>query len=120
MRDLSALQRHHLVYAIRNFYIARGWGSSTASPDEKRIHDLTAAAFADDIVRRVLECDPEGGMNPVSLWKRKDGSMHTVTLAKAEEDAYGQLRYRAQIAPANPFKDTEARWFMANRRTERA
>lgn len=120
MRNLSALQRHHLVYAIRNFYIARGWGSSTASTEEKRIHDLTAAAFADDIVQRVLECDPEGGMCPVPLWQRKDGSMHTVTLAKAEEDAYGQLRYRAHISPANPFKDTEARWFKANRKAKTA
>lgn len=111
MRNLSDLQRYHLTSCIDRFYLYTSKADEAESDAEKREHKLMAAGMADDIVRRVIECDPDGGMAPVQIF-----GGNTVTLAEAERDAYEMLVWRAENSP-NPFRDNGNRWFIANRLT---
>lgn len=114
MHNLSLLQRHHLEHAITEMYRARMQSKNQDNATE-RSWLLTAAAYADDVVRRVIECDPEGGKATVRLWKDSFGVAHTATLDQAERDAYALLTWRAENSP-NPFFDNGSRWFTTNRR----
>lgn len=112
MRNLSDLQRYHLTACIDRFYQYTSKADETMSDAEQREYKLMAAGMADDIVRRVLECDPDGGMAPVTIF-----GGNTVTLAEVETDAYEMLKWRAENSP-NPFYDNGNRWFVANRLTK--
>lgn len=115
MYRLDDLQQHHLTHAVKEMYGAKRQSKGQDQATE-RSWLLTAAAYADEVVCRVLECDPENGTATVPLWKDKGGNTVVATLAQAERDAYDLLKWRAENSP-NPFSDNGNRWYMVNRLT---
>lgn len=112
-QEMDIVQRHHLVHEIQQMYKAGQNARNAITPEDEKEWKLTAAGYADGIVIRVRECAKTEGRKLVQLLH---GS--SVTLAKAEHDAYGALVERARIAPENKFTDyrykgtrVPVRWF---------
>lgn len=113
---MDLVQKHHLEQEIQEMYKAVTNLRNVITPNDEKEWKLTAAGYADGVVIRVRECAKSEGNKLVRL---ANGS--SVTLAKAEHDAYSWLVERAKIAPENPFTDYRykstghpVRWFPWN------
>lgn len=115
-QPMDLIQKNHLVHEIQQMYKAGQNARNAITPDDEKEWKLTAAGYADGVVVRVRECAKTEGHKLVQLLH---GS--SVTLAKAENDAYGALVERARVAPENRFVDYKykstghpVRWFPWN------
>lgn len=115
-QEMDLVQLHHLKHEIQEMYKANNNAIDAPTDIEGDAWRLTAAGYADGVVIRVRECAKTEGHKLVRL---HSGS--SVTLAKAEHDAYAHLANRARIAPENRFIDYRykgtripVRWFPWN------
>jgi hypothetical protein len=83
------------------------WAYELAQKSGTKSDTLEAAGYADAVV------------DGANLYNRNEGGFlvsvttgRAVSLKQAERDAYALLKHRAEIAPANRFFDSGARWFL--------